>query len=166
MPPLHQEDTLLGCSGARSMSSLSPLRLALHRQFRRLATSSKPPPPPTGPYKSIPHPEKKPIEPLTSEQAVEVVFPETPKPEPLDPARGVAASQRVVREGVLDPRYRGAAVRYTAIIVALPILIYTSWILYERQILGVEQKRRVEMNKDRQNVPGIFGARERKTVEG
>ena len=60
--------------------------------------------------------------------------------EPLDPARGVEAAKRVVREGVLDEKYRPAARRVTAIFCALPIVIGLSYELYGRLFLGVEQK--------------------------
>lgn len=45
-----------------------------------------------------------------------------------------------MREGILDPRYRPASRRVTAIICALPVLLVTSWMLFERQVMGVEQK--------------------------
>ncbi|KAF2402807.1 hypothetical protein EJ06DRAFT_554378 [Trichodelitschia bisporula] len=45
------------------------------------------------------------------------------------------------RPGDLADKYKPAARRVTAIIVALPIAIVTSYFLYERVVLGVEQKR-------------------------
>ncbi|KAK5142785.1 hypothetical protein LTR32_004941 [Rachicladosporium monterosium] len=63
-----------------------------------------------------------------------------PDAEPKDIARGVEASQRVVRDGFLDPRYRPAARRVTAIICALPLAIYLSYVLFERRFMGKEQK--------------------------
>jgi hypothetical protein len=47
----------------------------------------------------------------------------------------------VVREGVLDPRYKGAARKYTAIICALPIVIVLSYVLLQRRFMGKEQKK-------------------------
>ena len=61
--------------------------------------------------------------------------------EPKDPKRGLEATIRVVREGVLDPRYKDAAKKYTRLICALPIAIYTSYELYRRRFLGVQQKK-------------------------
>ncbi|KAK0782765.1 hypothetical protein LTS02_012069 [Friedmanniomyces endolithicus] len=60
--------------------------------------------------------------------------------EPRDITRGLEASQRVVRDGILDARYRPAARRVTAIICALPIAIYLSYELFERRFMGKEQK--------------------------
>lgn len=45
-----------------------------------------------------------------------------------------------MREGVLDPRYKEGAKRYTRLIVASPIAIFLTWELYRRRFLGVEQK--------------------------
>lgn len=59
---------------------------------------------------------------------------------PQDQARGFEAARKVVRDGVLDPRYKNASRYYTRIIVALPIVIYTTYELYRRRFLGVGQK--------------------------
>ena len=45
-----------------------------------------------------------------------------------------------MREGILDPRYKPASRRVTAIICALPVFLVTSWMLYQREVMGVEQK--------------------------
>ena len=106
----------------------------------RRAHSTHPPPPPR-PFKSSPPPKPAPkIAPTST--PVEPLPPGENwfEPEPLDPERGRAASERVVREGILDPRYKPAARRVTAIICALPILLVTSWMLFEREVMGVEQK--------------------------
>ncbi|TKA43746.1 hypothetical protein B0A54_05505 [Friedmanniomyces endolithicus] len=63
-----------------------------------------------------------------------------PDAEPKDLARGVEASQRVLRGGMLDPRYRPAARRVTAIICALPLAMVLSYVLFERRFMGKEQK--------------------------
>ncbi|WPH02095.1 Hypothetical protein R9X50_00495000 [Acrodontium crateriforme] len=60
--------------------------------------------------------------------------------EPRDFARGIAASQQVVRTGVLPARYRPAARKIISIICALPIALYLSWELYQRRFMGKEQK--------------------------
>jgi hypothetical protein len=39
----------------------------------------------------------------------------------------------------LDPRYKVALRRWTRIIVGLPIAIVTSWVLYERLVLGKDK---------------------------
>lgn len=57
-------------------------------------------------------------------------------------ARGMEATQRVVRDGVLDPRYKAAATRVTALICATPIMLYLTWELYQRRFQGKERKRR------------------------
>jgi hypothetical protein len=108
----------------------------------RRAHSTHPAPPPPRPFKPGPPP---PPAPKTAPTSTVTSEPTPPtenwfEPEPLDPARGRAASERVVREGILDPRYKPASRRVTAIIVALPILLVTSWMLFERQFMGVEQK--------------------------
>lgn len=56
-------------------------------------------------------------------------------------SRGVATTRRVVTEGVLDPRYKPAARRVTAIIVALPFALYLSYELFERRFLGKERRK-------------------------
>jgi hypothetical protein len=107
----------------------------------RRAHSTHPSPPPPRPFKSgpPPPPATKPApKPITADP-----IPPTEnwfEKEPLDPARGRAASERVVREGILDSRYKPASRRVTAIICALPVFLVTSWMLYQREVLGVEQK--------------------------
>lgn len=59
-----------------------------------------------------------------------------------NPARGMEATRRVVREGVLDPRYKAAATRVTALICATPIMLYLTWELYQRRFNGKGQKKR------------------------
>lgn len=115
---------------------LRPSNLAI---ILRRAHSTHPPPP--RPYKPGPPPPPAPKTAPTPTPAEPT--PPTPswlESEPLDPERGRAASERVVREGILDPRYKPASRRVTAIICALPVLLVTSWMLFERQVMGVEQK--------------------------
>ncbi|KAM0717630.1 hypothetical protein Q7P37_007482 [Cladosporium fusiforme] len=107
------------------------------------------PPPAAGPYKppsaSTPPPARKPTTATTTPQPTST--PATPAPplkpthEPLDPARGAAASLKAAREGVLDPRYKAASRRVVAIICAVPIFLVTSWVLFQRRFMGVEQKK-------------------------
>jgi hypothetical protein len=47
----------------------------------------------------------------------------------------------VVTTGKLDPRYKAAARRWTALICALPIALVLSYELFRRQFLGAEQKK-------------------------
>ncbi|KAK4636298.1 hypothetical protein CLAFUW4_00408 [Fulvia fulva] len=58
-----------------------------------------------------------------------------------DPARGVESARRVVKEGVLDPRYKSIARRVTALICALPLSIYLGYELFQRRFKGKERKR-------------------------
>lgn len=72
----------------------------------------------------------------------------TAQPEPIypsspDPQRGIEAARRVVREGVLDPRYSRAAKNFTLVMCALPIAIYTSYELFQRRFRGKLQRGRV-----------------------
>lgn len=72
----------------------------------------------------------------------------TAQPEPIypsspDPQRGIEAARRVVREGVLDPRYSRAAKNFTLVMCALPIAIYTSYELFQRRFRGKLQKGRL-----------------------
>jgi len=118
-------------------------RIRISAPIRTYATA----PPPVKAYRTGPLPPKAP------KPAPAPAYPEpTTEPptepvrdflyrEPLDPARGAAASLRVAREGVLDPRYKPASRRVIAIICAVPIFIVTSWVLFQRQFLGVEQKK-------------------------
>lgn len=55
--------------------------------------------------------------------------------------RGFEASQQVVRTGKLPAKYRSASWRVQSVIVAAPIAIVTSIVLYQRLFMGVEQKR-------------------------
>lgn len=119
-------------------------RLRPSASIRSYATQA---PPPVKPYQtgSLPPKGYKPPPPPTAEPTASTPTP-TParsflEREPLDPARGAAASLRVAREGVLDPRYKPAARRVVAIICALPIAIVTTWVLYQREFMGVEQKK-------------------------
>lgn len=120
-------------------------RLRPSAAIRSYATQA---PPPIKPYQPGPLPPKgyKPPPPTATEPTTSEPSPPTPvrsflDREPLDPARGAAASLRVAREGVLDPRYKPAARRVVAIICALPIAIVTTWVLYQREFMGVEQKK-------------------------
>lgn len=134
-------------------------RLRLSAPMRTFATHTTPPP--VKPYKSGPLP---PPAPKTTPTPNLNLTPEElksnswlnhpPKPEPLDPARGVAASLRAAREGVLDPRYKPASRRVLAIICAVPIFLVTSWVLFQRQFLGVEQKTREKKEENGVEVVG------------
>ena len=114
-------------------------RLRTSAPVRSYATA----PPPAKPFKTGPLPPKAPKPAPTPKSTTEPPTPVHPwlEREPLDPARGAAASLRVAREGVLDPRYKPASRRVVAIICAVPIFIVTSWVLFQRQFLGVEQKK-------------------------
>lgn len=59
---------------------------------------------------------------------------------------------RAAQTGELDARYKPAARKVTAFICAVPILIWSSWTLYKRFILGEEQKRIV--HRDPKVLPG------------
>ena len=114
----------------------------------RCASTQPPPPRPFNPAVSkrippTPPPEEPPVPkkgilsriwPFSRTQAAERVN------EPKDPARGAEAARRVVREGHLDPRYKEAAAKITALICALPIAIYLSYELWRRRFMGVERK--------------------------
>ena len=63
-------------------------------------------------------------------------------PPPRDLARGLEASQRVVRDGVLDPRYRSAARKVGAIIIALPFVFFLGYELAMRRFAGKQVRRR------------------------
>ncbi|PNS14228.1 hypothetical protein CAC42_6741 [Sphaceloma murrayae] len=56
--------------------------------------------------------------------------------------RGLAASEHVAKGGKLPPRYKGAARRVTAIIVALPFVIVGTPIVWERVVEGKGPKQR------------------------
>ncbi|KAF2153263.1 hypothetical protein K461DRAFT_293536 [Myriangium duriaei CBS 260.36] len=55
-------------------------------------------------------------------------------------ARGLAAAQHVAQGGKLPPRYKGAARRVTALIVALPFVIVGTPLVWERVVEGKERK--------------------------
>ncbi|KAM0712671.1 hypothetical protein Q7P35_000118 [Cladosporium inversicolor] len=118
-------------------------RLRTSAPIRTYATA----PPPAKPLRTGPLPPKAPkpapapIPEPTTKPPTEPVRGDFLYREPLDPARGAAASLKVAREGVLDPRYKPASRRVVAIICAVPIFIVTSWVLFQRQFLGVEQKK-------------------------
>lgn len=54
--------------------------------------------------------------------------------------RGIQASRDVVKKGVLNPRYRGIAMRITIAMAVSPVAIYLTYELYERRFGGKEQK--------------------------
>ncbi|KAI9852784.1 MAG: hypothetical protein M1824_001718 [Vezdaea acicularis] len=49
-------------------------------------------------------------------------------------------SERAGAHGKLPAGYAGTARKITYVIVALPIAIVTSWVLYDRLVLGTERK--------------------------
>ncbi|KAF2207426.1 hypothetical protein CERZMDRAFT_91765 [Cercospora zeae-maydis SCOH1-5] len=112
------------------------------------------PPPPPQPYKPIPAKELVPNNPDASAQPLPKkksllsrLWPFRRSPAAIysrsqDPTRGLEAARRVVKEGFLDPRYRHMARRVTAVICAMPILLYTSYELFQRRFMGKEQKTR------------------------
>ncbi|GAM84338.1 hypothetical protein ANO11243_023320 [Dothideomycetidae sp. 11243] len=68
----------------------------------------------------------------------------TSREEPESPAarqaRGLAAAQHVASGGKLPPRYKSAARRMTALIVALPFVIVGTPLVWERVVEGKERK--------------------------
>ena len=132
----------------------------LPRKRALYATKTAPPEP--RPYKPIAPSERvsRPGPSQTAEQAAQAAQAATPKKkslitrlfslrpeeaqinEPRDIARGIAATQRVVSTGVLDPRYRPASRRILAIIVALPLVIGLGYELFQRRFFGKERKAR------------------------
>lgn len=124
---------------------------SLSTPFRTYSTQ----PPPAGPFKTGPLPPKAPKP--SPQQSKPAPLPDFLKREPLDPARGAAATQRVVREGVLDPRYKPASRRVIAIICAVPIFLVTSWVLFQRQFMGVEQKKRHVGSQEREGAEVVAG---------
>jgi hypothetical protein len=127
------------------------------RRFRALApirSYATQTPPPIRPFQTGPLPPKGPKPTPTPKPTTETSTPVRSflDREPLDPARGVAASLRVVREGVLDPRYKPASRRVIAIICAVPIFIVTSWVLFQRQFLGVEQRKHTGRGEQSEDV--------------
>lgn len=122
----------------------SPLRFRLPPLCRYYSVQ----PPPGRPYK--PGTPKS----STAEAGSPIETPASPSPtqprkEPLDPQRGRAASQRYVETGVLDPRYKKSSRQVISIICAIPVLVVTSWVLYQRQFLGVERKRIVKEGSEK-----------------
>lgn len=57
-----------------------------------------------------------------------------------DIERGIEASKRFVKTGVLDPRYKQGEKYWTRLIVALPLVIGIGWILLQRRFGNREQK--------------------------
>ncbi|KAH9822879.1 hypothetical protein Tdes44962_MAKER00707 [Teratosphaeria destructans] len=84
--------------------------------------------------------------------------PEPPQPaapvvkEPQDISRGWEATRKVITTGVLEPRYRPAARRVTAIIVGLPIVIGLGYELFQRRFMGKERKGWDDSVKDKPHV--------------
>ncbi|KAI9815978.1 MAG: hypothetical protein M1827_001970 [Pycnora praestabilis] len=54
-----------------------------------------------------------------------------------------------IDDGRLPDKYKSAARRITMAIVALPIAIVTSYVLYQRVVMGEERKRLVPRPEDR-----------------
>lgn len=131
------------------------------RPYANVRAYATTPPPAAKPYKSgplpppAPKPQPMPSLNLTPEELKSSSWlSHPPKPEALDPARGAEASLRAAREGVLDPRYKPASRRVLAIICAVPIFLVTSWVLFQRQFLGVEQKKREKKEENGVEVVG------------
>ncbi|KAI1400211.1 hypothetical protein F4819DRAFT_462005 [Hypoxylon fuscum] len=58
-------------------------------------------------------------------------------------------SPRPTRTDPSSPEYRRAARKYTQLMVAMPILLVTSWFLFDRLVLGNEAKT-LPKNKSRE----------------
>lgn len=136
---------------SRTASPLSPWQRAGYATARPAATAPPQPLPwkPAAPSERISRRPEQPEPPKPRKKSlVHRLFSlrgEEPKPyqhEPKNFARGVEAAQRYVREGILDPRYRPAARRVTAIICALPLAVVLGYVLFQRRFMGVEQKTR------------------------
>lgn len=57
-----------------------------------------------------------------------------------DLSRGIQASRDVVKQGILNPRYRAFATRLTIIMAVSPVAIVLTYELAERRFGGKEQK--------------------------
>ena len=66
--------------------------------------------------------------------------PKAVEPEPRDPARGLAATTRFVKEGIIDPRYKAASRRWVVGITSLVLAIGLTPEVWRRTIRG--EKRR------------------------
>ncbi|TKA77544.1 hypothetical protein B0A49_02771 [Cryomyces minteri] len=114
------------------------------------ASTTTPPsatPPPLSPP---PTPKSNPPNPLLSPKTlnrfvVEQLTARRPPPGANQPHPSAAedASKRAVKTGALPAKYRTAARRITLAMVALPIAIVTSWVLWNRVLKGEERKRLV-----------------------
>lgn len=117
---------------------MRPTHRLLPRRTLRTYTTHPPPARPFQPGPPPPRPEPK--TPTSTTTTTAAPSHPNPRAEPPNPARGAAASLRAATEGVLDPRYRAASRRVIAIICAVPIFLVTSWVLFQRRFMGVEQK--------------------------
>lgn len=98
-----------------------------------MAVDRQPRPPPVNAYKN----DKPATIPAPPKLLNNISFPKVPAP---DPQRGIEASLNVARGGKLDPRYRPAARRVLAIMIALPVTLVLSWELYQRRFMGKEKR--------------------------
>jgi hypothetical protein len=109
---------------------------------------STPPPPP--PQHSIPKPFPPP--PPTAPSPPTQPFPPTA---PLSSLPISPQETAYIHNGQLPPKYRGAGRRVTAIIISIPVLLVTSWELYQRFALGVEGKKLVRLPEGETEGKGV-----------
>lgn len=137
----------------RTIESASPRAPWPRAGYATTSGNTQPSPPPPLPYKPTPAKERvshrvdQQQEPVPKKKGwLSRLWPSRPPstiyPPSPDRERGLQAARRVVKEGFLDPRYRRAARSFTAIMCALPILLYTSYELFQRRFMGKEQKTR------------------------
>lgn len=72
-------------------------------------------------------------------------------PEPRDPARGLAATTRFVKEGIIDPRYKAASRRWVLVLTSLVLAIGLTPEVWRRTIKGEKRK---EPSRPKANVEG------------
>ncbi|KAJ5130318.1 uncharacterized protein N7515_006357 [Penicillium bovifimosum] len=82
--------------------------------------------------------------PLKDQHKYRSVDPNTRPTRPVQPAAPLPKGVDDIRK---TKEYKAAARRWTATIVGLPIVMYTSWILYERLYGGKSPKRLADLAK-------------------
>ncbi|KAK8196103.1 hypothetical protein M8818_007256 [Zalaria obscura] len=137
-PPLHQiwHTCQPRVAPSRSFSARAAYWATQPSKGQRQSAPNTASDRPTLVYKPVPRPSKSETPPVANE--VEHTEPTTSEPKPKQKKfgrgyeYGLEAAQRVVREGKLPEEYKAPGRRITMIIAALPILIVTSWVLWQR----------------------------------
>lgn len=148
----------------RNRATFTTYASNLHPKAQRPKPSAyKPPPKPASTQPNTPPPPPSP-EPTTNESPkVNYLWPfgstaqkpTSPSiPPSIDPSKP-EDPEKLHQARVQDPHYKAAARRWIVIMCGTPVLIFLSGMLYQRLVLGIEQKKPLVRGKAREEGEGV-----------